>query len=121
MANRDDSLVVVELGQAREEVCDNYVLQRRNAIQYAETLLRLAELAGGKGRQVSAVGMLAWCGSFESRVTGLLDDHRNRNRRLSPACLTGWLFWRTGELAEMPEDAGRIVDEVLSPPFIDLD
>ena len=35
-------LLIRELGRVREDVCDNFVLAQRDALQYAETLLQLA-------------------------------------------------------------------------------
>ena len=37
--------LIRELGQAREELCDNHVLRGRDALSYGETLLHLAELS----------------------------------------------------------------------------
>lgn len=75
-----------QLDRAREEVCDNYVLADRDPIDYGETLLRFAELAG-TGRPVpGTIGMLQWRGKLEDRISAMLNDRRNtttRPRRLA--------------------------------------
>ena len=47
--------LIRELGRAREELCDNHVLQGRDALSYGETLLHLAELSQ-KARPLVAGG-----------------------------------------------------------------
>ena len=70
-----------QFSQAREELCDNVVLQSTSATDYSRTLLILAQHVSGERIQV-AVGMLGgW--NLESRVAGLLEDDRNTATRLS--------------------------------------
>jgi beta-lactamase regulating signal transducer with metallopeptidase domain/thiol-disulfide isomerase/thioredoxin/protocatechuate 3,4-dioxygenase beta subunit len=77
---------LAELARAREELCDNHVLQARDAVSYGQTLLHLAELAL-KGRPIeSAVGILHWRGELERRIAGFLDQGRSTMTRTS-----GWL------------------------------
>lgn len=79
--------LIRELGRSREEVCDNFVLAQRESIVYVETLLKLAEFATGRAAVIPVVGILNWQGKFENRIAGLLDEHRNRSRKLSPIIL----------------------------------
>jgi beta-lactamase regulating signal transducer with metallopeptidase domain len=67
-----------ELGRAREEVCDNFVLAQRDAIAYSELLLRLARLAVGVRPLELTAGMLNWRGDLEVRIGRLLDKRRSR-------------------------------------------
>ena len=66
------------LSQAREDLCDNYVLAFRDPIDYSETLLRVAEISRPPRPMVGAVGILFWRGRLEQRVTRLIDERRNR-------------------------------------------
>ena len=72
-----------ELENAREEICDNYVVADRDPIHYAETLLNLAEIGGGQRSGVLVVGILNWRGPLERRVQGILDARRDHSLRLS--------------------------------------
>ncbi len=76
-----------QLESAREEICDNYVLAARDAVQYGRTLLKIAELACGERPLPAAVAMLrggrgGGASGLESRVAGLLDGGRNRTVHL---------------------------------------
>ncbi len=55
-----------ELARAREELCDNHVLQGRDALSYGETLLHLAELSLQARplarRSASCTGRESWSG-----------------------------------------------------------
>ena len=86
--------LIRELGRAREELCDNHVLQGRDALSYGETLLHLAVLSQGPRSPVAAVGILQWKGELERRIAGLLDQGRStmtkNNRWL--VCLVALLF-----------------------------
>jgi beta-lactamase regulating signal transducer with metallopeptidase domain len=78
--------LVRELGQAREELCDNHVLRGRDALSYGETLLRLAELSWEARPLRATAGILHWKGALERRIAGLLDQRRstmtgNRDRK----------------------------------------
>jgi beta-lactamase regulating signal transducer with metallopeptidase domain/thiol-disulfide isomerase/thioredoxin/protocatechuate 3,4-dioxygenase beta subunit len=82
-----------ELGRAREELCDNHVLQGRDAVSYGENLLHLAELSM-HARPLRAAGILHWRGELERRIAGFLDQGRStmtRNHR-GLACLVALLF-----------------------------
>jgi len=66
------------LGQAREEICDNYVLATTNAPSYARTLLVVAELVQTPASMPGAVGLFTSGWKLENRVADLLDEQRNR-------------------------------------------
>ena len=74
-----------DLRRAREEICDNFVLAGCDPIQYAKTLVKIAEFANGRRDSLQAVSILQWQGQFERRIAGLLDANRSRSRMLSPS------------------------------------
>lgn len=75
-------IVNQRFAQAREEVCDNFVLHSTTAPSYSRTLLDLAEYVSDGDVLPAAVGMLdGW--RLESRVTGLLQLDRNTATRLT--------------------------------------
>ncbi|MEX2137857.1 MAG: M56 family metallopeptidase [Pirellulales bacterium] len=65
------------LAQAREEVCDNYVLATTSAPSYSRTLLVLAQLVTPRPLP-GAVGLFTSRWKLENRVAGLLDEQRCR-------------------------------------------
>jgi beta-lactamase regulating signal transducer with metallopeptidase domain/protocatechuate 3,4-dioxygenase beta subunit len=69
-----------QLGRAREEVCDNFVLRVDDARGYARTLLALTERRPTSGLALGIVGT-RW--TLADRVAGLLDPERNRMTRSS--------------------------------------
>jgi hypothetical protein len=71
---------------AREEVCDNFVLDNRDPVSYGETLLRLAELAHGRAPLAASTGILHWRGKLERRIEGLITPNRSRQKK--PGLLT---------------------------------
>ena len=80
--------MIRELGRAREELCDNYVLQGRDALSYGETLLHLAVLSQGARPLFAAVGIVQWRGELERRIAGLLDQGRSTMTKSNR-----WLVW----------------------------
>jgi|GEM_PF-858361 len=70
------------LAQAREEVCDNYVLNTSNPPSYSHTLLTLAELIPARAAVPGTVGLFTSSWKLENRVAGLLDERRSRLLRL---------------------------------------
>ena len=105
------------LENAREEICDNYVVLKRDGIHYAETLLQLAEhvrRAGRRANQGLEVGILSFQGQLENRVARILDEGRDRSVHLSPWLLApllmaglacGVLFSGTRLIADDPVHA----------------
>ena len=93
--------VIRELGRAREELCDNYVLQARDALSYGATLLHLAEFSRDARPLVAAVGIMQWQGELEQRIAGLLDQRRSKmtksNRWL--VCAVAVLVAAVGSIA----------------------
>jgi beta-lactamase regulating signal transducer with metallopeptidase domain len=83
-----------ELRRASEEICDNAVLARRDAISYGETLLHIAELLVKARPMAAAVGVLRGQGELERRIAGLIDPHRNRMTTTGrkTACVVMFLF-----------------------------
>jgi beta-lactamase regulating signal transducer with metallopeptidase domain len=65
-----------QLTRAREEVCDNFVLQRGNACGYARTLLSLTEICRPPGACRAGLGLLGPRWTLADRVAGLLDPGR---------------------------------------------
>lgn len=88
-----------ELAQAREELCDNFVLRKTEAQDYAETLMLVAE-AFPPRRRPAMVGLLEQRGRLERRVAGLLDEKRKATTRLSRgvALVLGAAFFATAML-----------------------
>jgi thiol-disulfide isomerase/thioredoxin/uncharacterized GH25 family protein len=89
------------LGRAREELCDNHVLQGRDALSYGETLLHLAELSQKARPLLAAVGIVCWRGELEQRIAGLLDQRRSTMTRTNRwlVCLVALLFVAGGAIA----------------------
>ena len=92
--------LIRELGQAREELCDNHVLRGRDALSYGETLLHLAELSWEARPLRTTVGILHWKGALERRIAGLLDQRRST--------MTGNSRWLAGFVAILFIGGGTI-------------
>jgi beta-lactamase regulating signal transducer with metallopeptidase domain/protocatechuate 3,4-dioxygenase beta subunit len=75
------ALLNAQIGRAREELCDNFVLMAGDAAEYAELLLDLSVACGGKRLGLSALGLLSTRWTLEQRVGGLLDPGRDRTTR----------------------------------------
>lgn len=104
-----------QLAQAREEICDNYVLTATDAPAYSRTLLMLTQLIQAHPPLPGVVGFFAPRWRLENRVADLLDQRRNRTVRLSSAgriLIVSFLFatvtlasLATLTLAEAPSQA----------------
>jgi beta-lactamase regulating signal transducer with metallopeptidase domain len=70
-----------KLAEAREELCDNFVLRQADAPDYAETLMLIAQRFV-PGRRPAVVALLEHRGGLERRVAGLLDEKRKLTTRL---------------------------------------
>ena len=69
--------------QAREEVCDNYVLAASVAPCYGRTLLQLAYKVRSNNGLPGTVGFLTTHWRLEQRIAGMLDERRDISTRLS--------------------------------------
>lgn len=78
------------LVRAREELCDNAVLEGRDPADYGQTLLAVARLASGRRGGIARLApSVIRRGELERRVAGLLDSRRDRRTRVSrPASWT---------------------------------
>jgi beta-lactamase regulating signal transducer with metallopeptidase domain len=72
------------LANAREEVCDNYVLAHQQAANYGETLLRVATICRNLVAHAGSAAMLGWRGPLEKRITELVHERRNPTRCVNP-------------------------------------
>jgi len=111
--------LIRELGRAREELCDNYVLQSRDAVSYGETLLHLAELSLGARPLAAAVGILHWKGELERRISGFLEEGRSTMTRSNRylVCIVALLFLVGGAIASATRfSAGREINQGESVP-----
>jgi beta-lactamase regulating signal transducer with metallopeptidase domain len=72
------------LANAREEVCDNYVLARQQPVTYGETLLRVAALSRNLATFDTSTAILGWRGRLEDRVLELISERRNRSKHVKP-------------------------------------
>ncbi len=78
-----------ELTQAREEVCDNYVLCRGNAPRYVRTLLELSQLLVDMPPQPATLGLFHCHWRLEDRVADLLDRRRRAMIRVNLWAIAG--------------------------------
>ena len=82
------------ISRAREEVCDNFVLQLGDAPSYAQSLLELAERSSSHGRIVPALGLLGSRWTLEERIAELLKPGRDTSTQTKrrTTVLTAALF-----------------------------
>ena len=76
-----------QVAQAREEVCDNFVLTTTDAPTYSRTLLVLGQLLRSPQAIPGTVGLFASRWKLEQRIAGLLDERRSRKTRLGKGAL----------------------------------
>ena len=113
--------------RAREEVCDNFVLQRGDAVSYAQSLLDLAERSSSRTRIRSALGLFGTRWTLEARIAGLLNPKRDTttqtNRQtvaimammFTAICLlTGGV--RAVDNPPLPSDADNLSNPEVSEP-----
>jgi beta-lactamase regulating signal transducer with metallopeptidase domain len=75
------------LARAREEICDNFVVQHGDPCRFARTLLALSERAGVDRRLVGSLPLMNARWKLEDRVAGLLDPRRKVMTRMSRGTL----------------------------------
>ncbi len=75
-----------QITRAREEICDNHVLNSEPAVNYGETLLRVSTLSNqrqlARRDQALAMGMFGGEWRLESRIGELLSDSRQTSLSL---------------------------------------
>ncbi len=65
-----------DLSRRLEELCDNHVLESREAASYARTLLEVLEKSGAAAPVTAGVGLLPPRWKISDRIAGLLDQRR---------------------------------------------
>lgn len=70
------------LARAREEICDNHVLNVRPASRYAQTLLNMTALDTGECRIPGTAGLQGFNWKLEDRIKGILDERRTTMTRI---------------------------------------
>jgi len=65
-----------QIGRAREEVCDNYALQKGGVEDYARTLLQLAEYMPSYSHIPATAALIGPKWKLEERIKGILDKRR---------------------------------------------
>lgn len=75
-------LLNAKIDQAREDVCDNYVLRHTEASMYSRMLLELTQRAASPQVNLVAIGLWQCRRELEQRVAALLDPRRTMNTRL---------------------------------------
>ncbi|WP_037244617.1 M56 family metallopeptidase [Rhodopirellula baltica] len=66
------------LAEAREEICDNYVLENCDAPSYCRTLLQITQRQSPSMVPFGAVGLFTSRWKLEQRIQSLLNANRNR-------------------------------------------
>jgi len=119
-----------QLAQAREEVCDNYVLASTDAPSYSRTLLTLSQLLDSPRAMTGTVGLFTSRWKLQQRVAGLLDEQRSRVTRLSKSAFvligvaslvlavtvtfgTISIAATSGQESDKPKDAGPVTRYVV--------
>jgi beta-lactamase regulating signal transducer with metallopeptidase domain len=65
-----------QIGRAREEICDNFVLKKADRADYAQLLLELAEQCAAWRLKIRTLGILGSRWTLENRIAGLLNPER---------------------------------------------
>ncbi len=101
-----------EIARAREEVCDNFVLGRTSSVEYAQTLLDLAQACGRTKGALSLLGLFTRRWTLEQRITGILSPSRSVSTRTWPiAPLLTAVLLGTASLVVGGVRAERATDE----------
>ena len=74
-----------QIGRAREEICDNFVLKKTDRADYAQLLLELAEQCAAWRLKVRSLGILGSRWTLENRIAGLLNPERPTSTHSKPA------------------------------------
>jgi beta-lactamase regulating signal transducer with metallopeptidase domain len=109
--------VNAQLSRAREEVCDNFVIQRGDACGYARTLVTLTELCRPRGVCPAGLGLMGARWTLSERVAGLLDPGRESMTRTT--LRTRWalcvLLAATGLVAAAARPGGGVRADERAP------
>lgn len=70
-------MFIGQLNRAREEVCDNYVLQSIDAPSFCEVLVHLTKLTSNQSPIRLSVGVFGSHWRLEKRISGLLSERRS--------------------------------------------
>jgi len=76
-----------ELSRAREDICDNFVLQQGDAPEYARTLVQLSTALPHHRTPIAACGMFNPISRLETRIETLLDEGRDLMTRAKRSLL----------------------------------
>lgn len=77
-----------QLSRAREEVCDNFVLNRIEPTVYGTTLLELGKLVSRKKNRFATVGLFGSSWKLEHRIKGLLNPGRSTMTQVNKGVFT---------------------------------
>ncbi|WP_010581867.1 M56 family metallopeptidase [Schlesneria paludicola] len=114
-----------EMRRLREEMCDNFVLTQESALQYAETLLRVAVGKRLNEAFLLGIGVIPKAHRLEQRVASLLSSERRvetsvpqRNRLFVVSGVSGLLVLslmiRLTSLAAAPPSSTEVPADVLT-------
>jgi len=76
-----------DLSRAREDICDNYVVQQGDAPGYARTLVQLSTALPHHRTPIAACGMFSPISRLETRIETLLDEGRDLMTRTKRSLL----------------------------------
>ncbi len=77
------------IARAREEVCDNYVLNSTDCAIYGRTLVDLAEVIPSVRFSTASIGLLPSRWLLEERVTQLINTRRKIMKKSNPTTIAG--------------------------------
>ncbi|GAA4420888.1 carboxypeptidase regulatory-like domain-containing protein [Bremerella cremea] len=76
-------LLGLQISRSREEICDNYVLNQAEPIQYAETLFHLASTATPWSTPAPVLNMIGFRWTMTQRIRGMIHPRRNKVTQFS--------------------------------------